>query len=114
MTSLRDLMINEGAAVEKKRRSLFRTVHVGTNIYTSSEYLCKKLREGSEQAKTLLLPALLDIHQNKPMRVNLKEPVELEALKKIDEIRRFSNKEHRLRKESMGTLLKPSNYCGPI
>ena len=74
----------------------------------------KMLREGSEVAKILLLQALLDIHQSKPLRVNMKEPVELEPLEKIDEIQRFSNKDFRLTKESMGTLLKSSEYCGPI
>ena len=48
------------------------------------------------------------------MQVNMKEPVELEPMKKIDEIRRFSNKELRLTKENMGALLKSSEYCGPI
>ena len=48
------------------------------------------------------------------MRVNMKEPVELEPMKKIDEIRRFSNKEMKLTKESMGALPKCSEYCGPI
>ena len=48
------------------------------------------------------------------MRVNMKEPVELEPIKKIDEIRRFPSKEMRLSKESMGALPKSSNYCGPI
>ena len=48
------------------------------------------------------------------MQLNMKEPVELEPMKKIDEIRRFSNKELRLTKESMGALLKSSEYCGPI
>ena len=48
------------------------------------------------------------------MRVNLKEPVELEPMKKIDEIMRLSNKELRLTKESMGALPKSSEYCGPI
>ena len=42
------------------------------------------------------------------------EPVELEPMKKIDEIRRFSNKELRFSKESMGALPKSSDYCGPI
>ena len=64
------------------------------------------LREGDEQAKALLLLALLEMHQSKPMRVNMKEPEELEPMRKIDEIRRFSNKELRLTKESMGTLPK--------
>ena len=44
----------------------------------------------------------------------MKEPEELEPMRKIDEIRRFSNKELRLTKESMGALPKSSEYCGPI
>ena len=72
------------------------------------------LRESDERAKALLLLALLDMHQSKPMRVNMKTPVELEPMKKIDEIRRFSNTELRLSKESMGALPKSSEYCGPI
>ena len=44
----------------------------------------------------------------------MKEPVELEQMKKIDKIRSFSNKELRLTKESMGALTKSSEYCGPI
>ena len=74
----------------------------------------KIIREGDERAKALLLLALLDIHQSKPMRINMKEPVELEPMKKIDKIRRFSNKEMRLSKESMGALPKSSEYCRPI
>ena len=44
----------------------------------------------------------------------MKEPVELEPMKKFDEIRRFSNIELRLTKESMGALPKSSECCGPI
>ena len=73
----------------------------------------KMLKEVDERAKTLLLLALMDIHQSKPMQVNMREPVELEPMKKIYEIRRFSNKEMRLTKESMGVLPKSSEYCGP-
>ena len=74
----------------------------------------KMLREDDERAKALLFLAILDIHQSKPMQVNMKEPVELEPMKKIDEIRRFSNKEMRLSEESMGALPRSSEYCGPI
>ena len=62
----------------------------------------------------LFLLALLDIYQSKPMRLNMKQPVELEQMKKLDEIRRFSNKELRLSKESMGALPRSSGYCGSI
>ena len=72
------------------------------------------LRESDERAKALLLLALLDMHQSKPMRVNMKEPEELEPMRKIDEIRIFSNKELRLTKESMGALPNSSENCGPI
>ena len=74
----------------------------------------KMLRQGNDRAKTLLLQVLLDIHQSKTMRVNMKEPVELETTKKIDEIRRFSNKELRLTKELMRTMPKSSEYFEPI
>ena len=74
----------------------------------------KMLREGDERAKALLLLALLEMHQSKPMRVNMKEPVELEPMRKIDEIRRFSNKELSLTKKSMGAMPKSSGYCGAI
>ena len=72
------------------------------------------LREGDERAKALLLLALLDIYQSKPMRVNMKESVELESMKKTDEKRRLSNEELRLTKKSMGALPKSSENCGPI
>ena len=58
----------------------------------------KMLKEGDERAKALLLLALLDMHQSKPIKVNMKEPEELEPMRKIDDIRRFSNKELRLTK----------------
>ena len=44
----------------------------------------------------------------------MNETVELEAISKIDEIRKFSHKELRFTKESMATPLKSSEYCGPI
>ena len=58
----------------------------------------KMLKEGDERAKALLLLALLDMHQSKPIKVNMKETEELEPMRKIDDIRRFSNKELRLTK----------------
>ena len=42
------------------------------------------------------------------MRVNMKEPQELEPMKKVDEIRSFSNKQLRLTKQSMGALTQSS------
>ena len=72
------------------------------------------LREGSDRAKTLLLQALLDTHQSRPMRVNMKAPVEMEAMKKVYEVRKFSNKELRLTLDSMGAQTKSSEYGGPI
>ena len=48
------------------------------SIYDRLNYSAiKMLREGDERAKALLLLDFLDIHQSKPMRVNMKEPVEL-------------------------------------
>ena len=117
MTSVRDLITQEGAAVActKRRDTLCFIRFMIEQISKTALNTCvKMLREGDDRTKALLLLALLDIYQSKPMRVNMKDPVELEPMKKIDEIRRFSNKELRLTNESMGTQLKSSEYCGPI
>ena len=92
MTSMRDLITQEGAAVAcaKRRDALcfirFMTEQISVPVWNTC---VKMLREGDERVKSLLLLALLDMHQSKPLRVNLKEPVELEPMRKIDEIRRF-------------------------
>ena len=117
MRSMRYLITQEGAAVEcaKRRDALCFVRFMIEQISVPALSTCvKMLREGDERAKALLLLAFLDIYQSKPIRVNMKEPVELERTRKIDEIRRFSNKELRLTKESMGALPKSSDYCGPI
>ena len=117
MRSMRDLITQEGAAVACAKRGdalcFIRFMIEQISVPTLNTCV-KMLREGDERAKSLLLLALLDIHQSKPMRVNMKEPVELEPMQKIDEIRRFSNKRMSLTKESMGALPKSSEYCGPI
>ena len=117
MTSMRDLIIQEGTAVAcaKRRDALCFIRFMIEQISVPALNTCvKMLRKGNELAKALLLLALLDVHQSKPMRVNMKEPVEIELMRKIDEIRRFSNKELRLTKKSMGAMPKSSEYCGAI
>ena len=117
MTSLRDLMTQEGAAVACAKRTdaiCFVRFMIEQISVQALNTCVKMLREGDERAKALLSLALLDIYQSKPMRVNMKEPVELYPMKKIDEIIRFSNKELRLTKESLGELPTSSEHCGPI
>ena len=117
MTSMRDPITQEGAAVTCAKwidglcfiRFLIKHLSV-----PALNTCVKRLREGDEPAKPLPLLAPLDIHQSKPMRVNMKKPVKLEPMKKIDEIRRFSNKEMNLTKESMGALPNSVEYCRPI
>ena len=117
MTRLRDIMFCEGAAVAcaKRRDALCFVRLMLEQMSAPALNTCAKLvREGSDLAKTMILQALLGIHQSKPMRVIMKELVELEPSKKIEEIRSFSNKELRLTKEPRGTLLRSSDYCAPI
>ena len=104
MTHLRDLMICEVAAVAcvKRRYALFFTrLFLNQMSVPEINIFVVTLKEGSELAKTLLVQALVDIYQSKPLRRNMKEPVELEPLRKNGEIRQFSNKELRLTKYSI-------------
>ena len=99
--NLRDLIIQDGMAVAcaKRRDALcFIRFLIEQNSVPALNSCVKMLKEGDERAKALLLLALLDMHQSKPMRVNMKEPEELEPMRKIDEVRRFSNEELRLTK----------------
>ena len=117
MTNLRDLIVQEGAAVAcaKRRDALCFIRFLIEQISVPALNTCvRMLRERDEREKALFMLALLDMQQSKPMRVNMKEPEELEPMRKIDEIMRFSNKELRLTKKSMGALPKSSEYCGPI
>ena len=117
MMSMRDLITQEGAAVAcaKRRDALCFILFMIEQISVPALNTCvKMLREVDERVRALLLLALLDIHQSKRMKMNMKEPVELKPMRKIDEIRRFSNKELRLTKDSIGALPKSNEYCGPI
>ena len=87
------LMTNEGSddprrssssVREAERRSLLRSIYDKTNFMQALNTCVKMLREGDERAKALLLLALLEIYQRKPMRVNMKKTVELEPMKKTD------------------------------
>ena len=73
----RDLIIQEGmvAAYAKRRDALcFIRFLIEQTSVPALNTCVKMLREGYERAKALLLLALLDMHQSKPMRVNMKEP----------------------------------------
>ena len=79
MTNLRDMIIQEGAAVTcaKRRDALCFNRFMIEQISVPALNTCvKMLREGDERVKALLLLALLDMRQSKPMRVNMKEPEE--------------------------------------
>ena len=117
MTNLRDLITQEGAAVAcaKRRDALCFIRFMVEQVAVPALNNCvKMLTERDEQLKALRLLALLDMHQSKSMRVNMKESEELDAMRKIDEIRRFSNKELRLTNESMEALPKSSEHCWPM
>ena len=89
MASMRDLINQEGVAVAcaKRRDALcFIRFMIEQNSVSALNTCVKMLREGDERAKALLLLALLDMHQSKSMRV---------PMRKLDEIRRFSNEELR-------------------
>ena len=84
MTNLRDLIIQERAAVAcaKRRDALCFIRSMIEQISVPALNTCvKMLRESDERVKALLLLALLDMHQSKPMRVNMKEHEELEPIR---------------------------------
>ena len=86
---------------EAERRSLFHPIHIKHISVPALNTCARMLIDGDEQAKALLLLALLDMHQSKPMRLNMKEPEELEPMWKIDE--------GDSRTKNRGSLMNPMN-----
>ena len=87
MTSVGDLITQEKAALAcaKRRDALCFIRFMVEQISVPALSTCvKMLSGGDEREKALLLLALLDMHQSKLMRVNMKESVELGPMKKID------------------------------
>ena len=95
MMVLRNLMTNEEATMACAERSNFLCLirFMLEQMSSSAVSTCAKiLEDGCEPKRPLQLKALADIHQSKPLRVNIKEPEDLDPLRKIDEIRRLSTK----------------------
>ena len=91
MTHLGDLIICEGATVAsaKRRGALCFVRFILEQISVLALNTCEEtLSEGIELAKTLLSDALLELHESKPLRLNMKEAVKLEHLRKINKIRK--------------------------
>ena len=87
MTSLRDPMICDGVAVAcaTRRNALCFVRFMLEKMSSPALNTCAKMMgEDGDLAKTLLLQALLDTHRSTPLRVKMKEPLELEPLKKIE------------------------------
>ena len=75
------------------RDALFCQILVRTNVGNSAKHLAEKImNKGREPRQTLLIQALVDIHQRKSLKLNMKEPLELEPLRTIDKIRKITTK----------------------
>ena len=85
-----------------ERREALRFIRLVLEQVSASELIrrAKLLKEDSELKRTLLLEALVAIHQSKPLRVSMKESVEMELLRTIGEIIGFSNNNLRLTKKN--------------
>ena len=82
-----DDMRRSGSSVcEKERHYSFRPVSFLNNLYKKAE----RMQLTSED---LALTSAIRYSRSKPLKVNMRKTVELEPLKKIDEIRRAYSKE---------------------
>ena len=115
MTSVWHLMICERAAVAcaKRRDALcFVQFKLEQASVLAVKTCAKILREGSDLANTLLLQALLDIHQSKPMRVIMKKTCRTRTPEK-DRWKKDSQKGPYAHLNEV-EVPKSSEYCVPI
>ena len=96
-----------------ERREALRFIRLILEQVSALELIrrAKLLKEDSELKRTLLLQALVAIHQSKPLLVSMKESVEMELLRRIGEIIDSPTITSVSRKKTKGKLVEFSDYC---
>ena len=75
------------------------------------EECIKTIRQGGVDRERILLRALLELYQDMPLLIPTKETNELESFRKLEKLRRHSNKELKVNRESIERVRDPKDYA---
>ena len=102
MEALRVLISRDDYAIAwAKRKDAFRFVRfvVDRIPTTVLEECVKTIRQGGVDRERKLLRALLELYQDMPLLIPSKETNDLESYRRLEEVRRYANKELKVSRE---------------
>ena len=75
------------------------------------EECIKTIRQGGVDRERIFLRALLELYQDMPLLIPTMESNKKESYRRLEEVRRYSNKELKVGRESMEAVRDPKDYA---
>ena len=74
------------------------------------EECIKTIRQAGVDREQIFLRALLELYQDMPQLIPTKESYDIESYRRLEEKRRYSNKELKVSREPIETVRDPKDY----
>ena len=74
------------------------------------EECIKAIRQGGVDRERTFLRALLESYQDMPLQIPTREPNDVESYRRLEEVRRYSNKELKVGRESVERAKDPRDH----
>ena len=114
MEALRVLIARDDSAIAwaKRKDALCFTRFVVDRIPTPVLGECiKTIRQGGVDCERNFLRALLELYQDMPLAIPNRESNEMESYRRLEEVRRYSNKELKVSRESIEAVRGEKDYA---
>ena len=114
MEALRVLISRDDSAIawDKRKDALCFVRFVVDRIPTPMlEESIKAIRQGRVDSERILLRALLELYQDMTLQIPNKESNDVESYRRLEEARRYSNKELKVSHESIERARDPKDYA---
>ena len=114
MEALRALISRDGSAIawaKRKDALCFVRIVVDRCPIPVLEECIKTIRQGGVDRERIFLRALLELYQDMPLLIPTKESNDKESYRRLEEVRRYSNKELKVGRESLEAVRDPKDYA---
>ena len=112
--ALRALISRDSSAIawaERKDALCFVIIVVDRIPTPVFEECINTIRQGGVDRERIFLRALLELYQDMPLLIPTKESNDIESYRRLEEVRRYSNKELRVGPESMEAVRDLKDYA---
>ena len=73
--------------------------------------MCKNIRQGEVDRERKFLTDLLELYQDMPLLIPSKKNNDIESYRRLEEVRRYANKELKVSRESIEAVRQQKDYA---